>query len=143
MKDLEAIVATTTAIEYIDRPYCTAHRIKIFNTANYTGNSVAEFAVGAMFMAARHMLDVNIQIRSGDFKCFEYMGIELSGRVAGVVGQGAIGSRICSLLAGIGMEVLHHTRTHRGGSGYVDLDTLLKKSDVVFLAVPLNAHFHR
>src|SRR5438045_4011115 len=41
---LEAIIATTVAVEYIDKEYCKERGIRVSNTPKYTGSSVAEYA---------------------------------------------------------------------------------------------------
>jgi D-3-phosphoglycerate dehydrogenase len=62
----------------------------------------------------------------------------------GVIGTGAIGSRMVQISRGIGMKVLAWTlhptdeRATQLGLRYVDLDTLLKESDVVSLHVRLS-----
>jgi glyoxylate reductase len=61
------------------------------------------------------------------------------GATLGIVGFGRIGRAVARRAAGFGIEVLHHTRTDTGISGWVeDLDDLLRRSDIVSLHVPLH-----
>ena len=62
----------------------------------------------------------------------------MHGATLGIVGYGRIGRAVARRAAGFGMEVLHHTRTDTGITGWVgDLDDLLPRCDVVSLHVPL------
>ncbi len=61
---------------------------------------------------------------------------ELAGRTVGIVGFGDIGQRLGHVLSAMGAEVIHHARrTDR--PGWVTLDDLLERSDVVSLHIPL------
>ena len=67
------------------------------------------------------------------------MGFELSGKTFGVVGLGAIGRRTVKLAQAFGCKVLGYNRSQKDIAGVeqVDLETLLKESDIVSLHVPL------
>jgi phosphoglycerate dehydrogenase-like enzyme len=138
---LEHIITITTGTDYIDKDYCARHGIAVHNTPGFTGASVAEHALALMLAAAKRIADYNSAIRGGDFQVFEHQGIELEGRTAGIVGLGAIGSRVARMLSGFGMRVLFHNRrplqTDLGIQ--VPLEQLLAESDVLFLTLSLNA----
>jgi glycerate dehydrogenase len=67
--------------------------------------------------------------------------IELYGKTAGIIGLGRIGQATAKLLNALDMKVLAYD-TFQSEAGkklaeYVDLDTLLAESDVIFLHCPL------
>ena len=68
------------------------------------------------------------------------IGFELEGKKFGVIGTGAIGSRVAGIAAAFGCEVYAYSRTRKAlpGVTYVDLDTLLLTCDIVSLHTPLN-----
>jgi D-3-phosphoglycerate dehydrogenase len=68
----------------------------------------------------------------------------LSGKTFGIVGFGAIGKSVARIIRGFGCTVLYNKRTPltqaeeaEFGATYVDIDTLLARSDVVSLNCPL------
>ncbi len=137
---LELIITITIGTDYIDKNYCQANNIKILNTPNYTGTSVAEHAVALMLSAAKRIVDFNSKVRTGDFQIFEHQSIELFNRKAGIIGLGSIGKQVATMLKGFGMQVLYCNRrpTPSDLGVQVNLDSLLKESDIVFLTLSMN-----
>jgi len=140
LPDLEAIFATTISTHYIDSGYCKDHHIKIFNTSDYTGSSVAEYAVSLMLAACRKIVDIAKAVENGDTLCFEYIGYELRNKQAGIIGFGNIGSYVANILKSFGMTVLFYNRSQKKSeyARQVDLETLVTTSDVIFTTLPLN-----
>jgi phosphoglycerate dehydrogenase-like enzyme len=140
MPQLEAVIATTISTHFIDSNHCRQHGIQIFNTENYTGSSVAEHAVALMMAGMRKIPTINREVRQGNTDCFDYPGTELSGKTAGIIGFGNIGSYIAKLLSGFSMQVQYYNRSPRDSTVAkpVDLDTLITTSDIIFLSTPLN-----
>lgn len=138
---LEAIIATTTGVQYIDLAYCSQKGIRVFNTPNYSTISVAEHAFALLLSAARKIPFINQAVHKGDFDCFEHQGLEMAGKTAGIIGFGNIGQYVAKLALGFNMNVLYVNRTQKEvkNTTQVDLGTLLAQSDVIFLTLPLNA----
>jgi D-3-phosphoglycerate dehydrogenase len=65
--------------------------------------------------------------------------MQLLGKTLGIVGLGGIGREVARVAKGIGMEVIAYNRTPRADAGVplVDIDTLLKRADVVSLHLTL------
>ncbi|RNC79730.1 MAG: hydroxyacid dehydrogenase [Balneola sp.] len=145
MPGLEAIITTTISTHFIDSGYCKKKGIKVFNTENYTGTSVAEHAVALMMATIRHIPKVDNEVKQqGNNNCFEYRGIELYGKTAGIIGFGNIGSTIARLLSGFGMKLQYYNRSPKSSNiaQQVELYDLLSSSDIVFLSLPLNHESH-
>ena len=76
------------------------------------------------------------------------MGFDLKGKTLGVVGTGHIGLRVIKIAVGFGMKVIAFSRTANQflsevlGYEIVDLETLLKESDIISLHCPHNKHTH-
>ena len=100
--------------------------------------STAELAVGLMVDLARNISLSVDDYRRGDTPP-QRPGVQLAGRVAGIIGYGAIGTYLARLLTGIGMHVLvADPFVDRFDSfiEHVDVDELLRRSDVVFPLTP-------
>jgi len=145
MPQLEAIIATTISTHFIDSNYCREHDIQIFNTANYTGSSVAEHAVALMMSGMRKIPAINQEVRQGNTDCFDYPGTELAGKTAGIIGFGNIGSYVAQLLSSFNMQLQYYNRSPRQShiAKAVSLDTLIETSDVIILTTPLNNDSHQ
>lgn len=126
----------------------TANRRGILVTIASGANaiSVAEQALALMLDLARGLTHLDGRMRAGHWDKPTYLGMELHGKVLGIVGLGAIGrhlARICSALGmsiivfdpALGVQVEAPFAFTRADS----LDRLLAQSDVVSLHCPLTA----
>lgn len=106
----------------------TVHIIK-----GYGDTSVAECAIGLMWAAAKQYAYMDRSMRSGTWARSE--GIELKGKVLGLLGFGAIAAEVARIALGAGMKVIAWNRTPRSHDKvtFVDVDTLLAESDVLSL----------
>ena len=97
-----------------------------------------------MLLGARrlHRIDaVHRQVGWNEARSIAEETTELDGKTVGIVGVGAIGSRIASILHhGFGMKVIGHQRRLQALPDFVDglpLDDLLRCADYVVLSCPL------
>ncbi len=106
--------------------------------------AVAEHALGLMLAAIRRIADGHVSLQAGEwrgeFYAYEECGIELEGSTVGIVGFGAIGSRVGRILRAFGAEVLvydPYVNTARieevGGHPVGKLNELLGRSRIVSL----------
>ena len=139
LPELEAIIATSTATDYIDLDYCRERNIKVFNTPRYTGSSVAEHAFSLILACTKHLRQADALLRDGTQGKAPH-AMELSNKRLGIVGLGDIGSRVARYGACFGMEAVYHNRSEKvfEQAEPIGLDELLTTSDVVVLTVPLN-----
>ena len=76
-----------------------------------------------------------------------FLGRELYGKTAGIVGTGAIGTCTAKLLQAFGCKVVawnrsEHDEVKAMGIPYLPLDELLRQSDIISLHVPLTPDTH-
>ena len=139
---LKAIVFLGTgAASYIDLAAAERQGIRVRAYGGYGDQSVAEHAVALMFAAARRLAAMDRAIREGHWEPLN--GIELAGRTLGVIGTGGIGKAMVRLGAGLGMRVLAWNRSGAPADlpcRAVELEELLRTSDVVSLHLVLNEH---
>jgi D-3-phosphoglycerate dehydrogenase len=129
----------TGAASFIDLAAAERLGIRVRAYGGYGDQSVAEHAIALMFAAARQVATMDRAIRQGHWEALN--GIELAGKVLGVVGTGGIGKAMVRLGAGLGMRVIAWNRsgvTDGLPCRTVELDALLAEADVVSLHVALN-----
>ena len=138
---LKYLSVAFTGLDHIDLEYCKAHNITVQNAAGYSTTAVSELAVGMMLDLLRNIVTLNEKIRQGGSRG-TFLGRELRGKTVGVVGTGAIGTATIRLLLAFGAKVIAWSRTERPevkalGVEYLPLETLLQRSDIITLHVPL------
>jgi D-3-phosphoglycerate dehydrogenase len=139
-KSLKVIVFLGTgAASFIDLAAAERLGIRVRAYGGYGDQSVAEHAVALMFAASRRIATMDRALRKGHWETLD--GIELAGKVLGVVGTGGIGKVMVRLGAGLGMRVIAWNRSGVPDDlpcEAVELDALLAQADVVSLHLSLN-----
>jgi lactate dehydrogenase-like 2-hydroxyacid dehydrogenase len=143
---LRLLALSSTAFHMVDLKAANERGVKVANVPGYATEAVAEHTIALMLAAVRSiprgdaaMRAQPFQIDAGNPAHARYLGFELRGKTLGVVGLGAIGSRVAELGLGLGMKVLAYNRTRRPKANVdpVPLDDLLARSDVVSINVAL------
>ncbi|RLE98115.1 MAG: hydroxyacid dehydrogenase [Thermoprotei archaeon] len=107
--------------------------------------SVAEHAIALMLACARRLVEADKCVREGRWRDrVKLVGVELRGKVLGIIGLGAIGREVAKIASkGLGMKILAYDpyvpdRVFKElGVEKVGLDELLEKSDVITIHAPL------
>jgi D-3-phosphoglycerate dehydrogenase len=129
-------------VDNVDVPACTRRGIVVMNTPLGNAITTAEHAMAMMLSLARHIPQANASTRAGKWEKSRFMGVELTGKLLGLIGAGNIGSIVAAKAIGYGLHVqaydpfLTDERAARLGVRKVDLYTLLASSDIVSLHVP-------
>lgn len=142
-KSLKMLDVAFTGIDHVGLDACRERGVMVCNAANYSNQTVAELAIGMTIGLLRHVEDAGRAVRAGGTSA-GLMGREIAGRTVGIVGTGHIGMITAKLFQAFGAKVIAFSRTRRPeaeamGIEYVDLDALLRQSDIVSLHVPSNA----
>jgi len=138
------IATRSTGIDHIDSEYCGAHNIEVRNVPSYGVNTIAEHTFALILALSRHIVPSVERTRKGSFSLNNLRGIELARKNLGVIGCGAIGQRVIELARAFSMNVSVYSRSSKEISGvhFVDLETLLKESDIVSVHVPATPQTH-
>ena len=138
----------------IDR--CSEAGIVVFNTPGANANAVKELAVCALLLASRRIiagslwlrdqagagLDVEKIVEKGKS---QFVGPELTGKMLGVIGLGAIGVQVANTAASLGMTVFGYDpflsvdgalSLSRSVHRALDLETIYKNCDYISIHVP-------
>jgi phosphoglycerate dehydrogenase-like enzyme len=142
---LAFVMSPAVGLDSLDVPALTEAGVVVANTAGLNAASVAEWCLGAAFAVARSLTWVDREVRAGRWPQLEIPergSTELGGRTVGIVGFGAVGSRVAALFAGIGCEVRYWTRQQRPGmeahgATWSELDDLLAAADVLVVNLAL------
>jgi glyoxylate reductase len=148
---LRVVANFAVGYDNVDLEECRRRGVAVTNTPDVLTNATAELALALTLAAARFLSETERDLRRGEWKGWDpaaYRGLELSGATVGVVGMGRIGSRYAELLSGFGCELLYSSRSPKPeaeaglGATRVDLEELLRRSDVVSLHIPASPETH-
>ncbi len=138
--NLKVIVRGGVGVDNIDVPYAEAKGVRIMNTPGASTQAVAELTIAYLFALARPIVQATESMRSGAWEKSKFSGIELAGKVLGIVGMGRIGAAAAQKAAALGMLVLGYDSRTIGAEPFmhmVELDELYEKSDFISLHLPL------
>lgn len=117
------------------------------NVPTYGTQIVGQYAVSLLAEICSHIGHHSETVKEGkwescaDWCYWDYPMIELYRKTAGIIGLGRIGQATAKILNAMDLRVLaydaHESESGRKLAEYVDLDILLKESDVIFLHCPL------
>ncbi len=145
LPDLKLICVTATGYDNVDIDYCKAHSIAVCNVKGYSTDSVALVTVSSALSLITHLTVFDKYVKSCEYTKSGVQNRltpvfhETKGKVWGVIGYGAIGKEVARIASALGFDILYYKKTHDGAENCVDLQTLLKNSDVVSLHVPANS----
>ncbi|MDA3899911.1 MAG: 2-hydroxyacid dehydrogenase [Spirochaetes bacterium] len=118
-------------------------KIHIVRVPAYSPHAIAEHALALMMGLNRHIHRAYQRSRELNFTLTGLNGFDMFGKTAGVIGTGKIGKVLCTILKGMGMNVLSYDLfpdedfAEKSGIQYVSLDDLISKSDIISLNCPL------
>ncbi len=130
------------AINHVDIDAATEHGVLVVNTPARNAISVAELTIGLMLSLARHIPTAHSMIQSRKWldpvdPYISLRGVELAGKVAGIVGLGAVGFEVARRLRAFDMAVVVYDpyvnpeKIAKAGAKQADLRELMEKSDFV------------
>lgn len=138
---LRLVARAGVGLDNIDLEEAERRGVKVVNTPNAPTNAAAELTIGLMLALVRGIARGDRGIRMGKWLKNELLGEELAGKTLGVIGYGRIGRQVSRIAACLGMRVLAWdilgTKINYEYATYVELDELLRQSDIVTLHVPL------
>jgi len=144
-KSLKIIARVGVGYDNVDLDAATRRHIIVTNVPGALSASVAEHTILLMLAVARRLIVADKNVREGRWAdYFQHApSFELNGKTLGLLGLGAIGSAVAQRAKAFNMEVLVYDpyvdedRVARIGYRRVELDRLLKESDVVSIHSPL------
>ncbi|HPW78425.1 MAG: Glycerate dehydrogenase [Bacteroidetes bacterium ADurb.Bin037] len=148
-KELKLICVAATGMDVIDLQYAAKAGIPVMNVAGYSTDSVAQTTFLHILSCMQQGPYFNEFAHS---QAYSKSGLpthfggryfhELSGKRMGIIGMGAIGRKVAAIASAFGMDVVYYSSSGKDRSDgqyrRVNLDELLRTSDVVSIHSPLN-----
>lgn len=145
--NIKLICVQATGYNVVDCEAAKRRGIPVCNVPSYSTAAVAQFTM-ALLLEVCHRIGHHDRLvhegkwcESESFCFWDSPQMELAGKTMGIIGFGSIGQAVGRLAKVLGMEVITYSRSIRPEgkeiAEYVDLDTLLARSDVISLHCPL------
>lgn len=127
-----------TGTDNVDLNAAKNHGVTVTNTPGVAAQAIAEHALMLTLAVARRIVPLHRQVVDGAWPRGQSM--QLRGKTLGIIGLGAIGRQFARLGEAVGMKVIAWTMHPNPALGFnlVELDDLLRQSDVVSLHLRLS-----
>ena len=143
LPNLRFISQTGRTSVHLDLPSATRHRIAVTGTATDTGSSTKELTIGLIFSLLRKIPQIDRRMRTESWPPIP--GRTLEGKTVGVFGFGRIGKEVARVMKALNTRVLGYSRTltperaAEVGAECVDIETLVRESDIITIHINSNA----
>jgi D-lactate dehydrogenase len=149
LPNLKLIVTRSVGYDHIDLEESKQRGIPVCNVPDYGAHMIAEQAFGLLLSVARNIVKGDNRYRRERlFSDKGLQGIELHGKMLGVIGTGRIGLHSIRIAQGFGMQVIAHDvyRNNEAaaelGFSYAPMDRMLAESHAVSLHCSLTDETH-
>src|SRR6202790_4554219 len=142
---LQVIGRAGIGVDNIDVPAATQRGIVVMNTPYGNAITAAEHTIAMMFSLARQIPMADRSTQAGKWEKSRFMGVELSGKILGIIGCGNIGAIVADRAQGLRMKViafdpfLSAERAVDLGVERVSFEELVARADFITLHTPLTS----
>ncbi len=143
LKKVKMIATQSTGFDHIDIVEAKKKGVVVSTVPHYGENTVAEHSFALLLAISRKIVESVERTKKGVFDYHGLRGFDLNKKTIGIIGTGNIGKNAVRIAHGFEMNILafdvfkNDELVKKYGLQYVDLDTLLQKSDVIMFHVPL------
>ena len=146
--NLKLVCVTGTGTNNLDKDFLAKRGIEWRNVANYSTESVAQHTFAMLFFLLEKLSFYDAYVKKERyvndtlFTHFSEHWNQIAGKTWGIIGLGNIGRRVADIAKAFGANVIYYSTSGKNDQeGYirVDLDTLLRESDIVSVHAPLNS----
>ena len=141
-KNLKFIARSGAGMENIDISFCEERGITLFSAPEGNRNAVAEHAVAMILSLFNKLNKADKEVRAGIWDREGNRGIELDGKIVGIIGYGNNGSAFANKLQGFDVDVLaydkYKSEYSQGRIKAAEWQELLHRSDIISLHIPEN-----
>lgn len=142
-KNLKLVCETATGYDNIDIEYCKKRGIGVSNTPAYSTACVAQVTVSMACSLITHLQEYRQFVHNGSYQnsvsanMLEPVYHEMAGMTWGIIGGGNIGKGVAKIAEAFGCRVIVNKRTPTDEFECVDLEYLLKNSNIISIHCPL------
>ncbi len=141
--NLKVVGRAGNGVDNIDVQECTRRGITVVNTPEGNTMAAAEMSVALIYSVFRNIPQAYHAAKNKDFRRNKFVGEELDGKIAAVIGLGKIGSIVAKKLIGAGMKVVAYDPyisdervASLGITRIENLDDLIKMADLITIHIP-------
>ena len=140
---VKAIAKMGAGLDTVDIAAATRHNAIVFHTPGANNQAVADHTFGLILNVARKIIYCDRSLRENRWEHTKIMGLEIWQKTLGLIGLGAIGRCVAMRAKGFQMKILAYDPlwptafADEQGIEQVNLEELLKVSDIVSIHVPL------
>jgi glyoxylate reductase len=151
MPNCKVIANYAVGYNNIDIEHAKRKNIVVTNTPNVLTESTADLTIALVLACARRLYEAEQIVRLQKYKGWKpkmLLGVELKGKIFGILGVGRIGSAVAARAYSFGTKIIYYDSHNNFDieNGFyakkVTLNTLLSKSDFISLHLPLNKNTH-
>ena len=144
---IKLIALRCAGYNQIDLHAAAEHGIKVVRVPAYSPEAVAEHAFALILTLSRKTHKAYNRVRDNNFSIEGLTGVNIHGKVVGVIGTGAIGRAFCRIAKGFGCKILaydviENEEMKQMGVTYLPLVELLASSHIISLHCPLTPETH-
>ena len=141
------ICELATGYDNVDLDYCKKRGIAVRNVKGYSTDAVVQHTFALCLYLFEKLDYYDNYVKSGEysrqdsFSHYDYKFSELASKTWGVIGLGAIGSRVADIATAFGCNVVRYSlRDNPSDSAYktLDFDEFLSSCDIISIHCPLN-----
>ena len=142
-KNLKVIGRAGIGLDNIDVPAATKRGVIVLNAPGGNTISTAEHTISMMLALARNVPQACASLKSKQWERKRFTGAEVYGKTLGIIGLGRIGGEVARRAHALGMKLLGYDpilspeRARAMNVEPVDLETLIKGSDLITVHVPM------
>ncbi|OGO27270.1 MAG: hypothetical protein A2Z16_05945 [Chloroflexi bacterium RBG_16_54_18] len=139
---LKVVGRAGVGVDNIDLQAARQHGIVVVNTPTATTQAVAELTIGLLFTLARQIPFLDAALKQGQWLKNQASGLELNGKILGLIGMGNIGMAVAHLARSLDMQLLGYdpylpaAEISQRGAQPVSLPELYARSDFISLHIP-------
>lgn len=145
--ELRVVGRAGVGVDNVDLAAATKRGILVINSPEGNTVSTAEHTVAMMMALARSIPQAHASLsREGKWERSKYIGVQVAGKVLGIIGLGRIGTVVARSAIGLNMRVmafdplLNEERAAKLGVKLASIDEICREADFITVHAPLNRH---
>ncbi|MBO7744055.1 phosphoglycerate dehydrogenase [Paenibacillus sp. MWE-103] len=142
-KSLKVVGRAGVGVDNIDLEAATQRGIIVINAPDGNTITTCEHTFAMMMAVARHIPQAYLKTVGGEWDRKSFLGVELRGKILGVLGMGRIGSEVAKRAKAFGMEIwgydpfLTEERAEKLGIRMSSVDDIVRNADFMTVHTPL------
>lgn len=142
-KKLRLVGRAGVGVDNVDVPYATEKGVLVMNTPSANILSAAEHSCAMLLSLARNIPFAHESMHKGEWKRAKYTGVELNGKVLGIVGVGRVGGEVAKRMKAFNMTMIGYDPylpkevADQIGVRLTNLEEVISTADFMTIHTPL------